>query len=319
MLHLMVLFNLLFQIYIILVANAMACHDNLLKKTKTYLRSTLLSHKGSVTTSQLDNDYRQLVGDYIPYSKLQFRDLESFLSSIPDVCRVECEGGLMVVRGVAGRASAHIQDMVARQKVKSDGGRKYRGYGGGGGGSGGRHSSNYRYNNNYNFDLSDGSDWENYNIKTKVGERAKLEVVKAVPAGFEDSADEYGDFSAYSCVPSYSAGVEQNKSTAHDIEEESSLPKSDLITPPLPPGQAALLHSGPLPPSPLSSHTTYTDITVSQVSSPLQFSVQSLSSKHLYQSLSEQMNKHYTTSTPHTVPVENLEPGCVVAARYRGS
>ena len=112
----------------------MADHD-LLKKTKTYLRSTLLSHKGSITTSQLNNDYRELVGDFIPYSKLQFRDLESFLSSVPDVCRVDWDGGQMVVMGVAGRASAHIKDMVARQKVKSGGGggKRTRGYGGGGG------------------------------------------------------------------------------------------------------------------------------------------------------------------------------------------
>ena len=146
-----------------------------------------------------------------------------------------------------------------------------------------------------------------------------MKLLKAVPAGFEDSADEYDDFSAYSVVPSNSAGAGQNNFTAHDIEEESSLTKSDPITPPLPTAQAALLHSGPLPPSPLSSHTTYTDITVSQVSSPHQFSVQPLSSKHLYHSLSEQMNNHYTTSTPRTVPVENLEPDCVVAVKYRGS
>ena len=101
------LINFMFQIYLILVTNAMACHNNLLKKIKTYLQYTLLSHKGSITTSQLDNDYRLLVGEFIPYSKLQLRDLEGFLLSIPDVCRVECEGGLMLVRVWQGGLSPH--------------------------------------------------------------------------------------------------------------------------------------------------------------------------------------------------------------------
>ena len=39
----------------------------------------------------------------------------------------------MLVRGVTGRrASAHIKDMVARQKVNGDGGRKIDAMGGGG-------------------------------------------------------------------------------------------------------------------------------------------------------------------------------------------
>ena len=302
----------------------MADYD-LLKKTKTYLRSTLLSHKGSIPTSQLNNDYRELVGDFIPYSRLQFRDLESFLSSVPDVCRVDWDSGQMVVMGVAGRASAHIKDMVARQKVKSGGGggRRNRGYGGGGGGGGGR--PGYRYNN-YNFDLSDGSDWENYNIKNKVGERAKLvDVAKAVPAGFEDT-DEEDDYSAYSCVPTTNVGVVPNE---YNIEEEAQLAKAvsnlSISSPPLPVQDTkflsppALFHRCPLPPSPLTSYTTYTDISVSQATSPDQFSVQPLSSKQLYHSLSMQMNNLYTTSIPHTVPDENLILGAIVAAAYQGS
>jgi len=304
----------------------MAEHE-LLKKTKTYLRSTLLSHKGSITTSQLNNDYRELVGDFIPYSRLQFRDLESFLSSVPDVCRVDWDGGQMVVMGVAGRASAHIKDMVARQKVKSGGGggggRRNRGYGGGGGGGG---RPGYKYNN-YNFDLSDGSDWENYNIKNKVGERAKLvEISKAVPAGFEDTDDE-DDFSAYSCVPTTNVVVP--KPNVCNIEEEPQLAKavSSLKISDSPPlfqetkllSQPSLFHRGPLPPSLLTSYTTYADISVSQATSPDQFAVQPLSSKQLYHTLSMQMKNLYTTSIPRTVPDENLIPGTIVAAAYQGT
>ena len=89
----------------------------LLEKTKKYLRSTLLPHKGGVEMHQLNNEYRELVGEGIPYTKLKYNGLESFLSSLPTVGSLWRSCGEMMVKGVAREASQHIQNMVAMQKT----------------------------------------------------------------------------------------------------------------------------------------------------------------------------------------------------------
>lgn len=279
-------------------------NNNLLRKTKTYLRSTLLSHKGGIPITQLDRDYKDLVGNFIPYSELQYPDLESFLCSLPDVCDVAREGGEVVVMGVAGRASSHIKDMVARQK-KNIGGKKSR-YGGGGGRP---WNSNYRYSS-YKFDMSDGSDWEDNNyIKSVVGQRAKLG--NAVPAGYEDSDEEEENFTAVSVVSSRSVEVEEVQKELKAQEDLEKKTVESISTP--------TIHTGALTPSPLTMYTAYIDITVSQASSPYQFSVQSLHSRDLYNSLIIQMNKHYNSTTPLEIQCENLVPGSVVAVKHSGT
>ena len=92
-----------------------------LDRTKKYLRSTLLSHKGGVEVSQLNHDYMELVGEGIPYTKLKFLSLERLLRSLPTVCRIWRSGGEMMVMGVAGEASQHIQNMVSMQKSSGKG------------------------------------------------------------------------------------------------------------------------------------------------------------------------------------------------------
>ena len=101
-----------------------------LEKTKKYLRSTLLSHKGGVDVYQLNHDYMDLVGEGIPYAKLNFLSLESLLRSLPTVCRIWRSCGQVLVEGVAGEASQHIQSMVAMQKSSGKGKGKKRGKGG---------------------------------------------------------------------------------------------------------------------------------------------------------------------------------------------
>jgi len=89
----------------------------LLEKTKKYLRSTLLSHKGGVEIHALDSDYYELVGERIPYARLNFDRLEALLRALPTVCSLWRGGGQVMVKGVAGEASQHIQNMVAMQKT----------------------------------------------------------------------------------------------------------------------------------------------------------------------------------------------------------
>ena len=100
-----------------------------LEKTKKYLRSTLLSHKGGVEMYALDNDYYEMVGEKIPYQKLNFASLESLLRALPSVCSLQRYGGEVMVSGVAGEASQHIQNMVAMQKTTVKGKSRKRGVG----------------------------------------------------------------------------------------------------------------------------------------------------------------------------------------------
>lgn len=159
--------------------------------------------------------------------------------------------------------------------------------------------------------MSDGSDWEdnNYYIKSVVGQRAKLG--NAVPAGFEDSDEEHETFTAVSLVSSKSVEVVQKELKDEEDLELKTVQNISTLT--------LTIHTGHLTPSPLSKYTTYTDITVSQASSPHQFSAQPLHSRDLYNSLINQMDKHYNSAIPLEVQCENLVPGSIVAVKHSGT
>jgi len=93
---------------------------NLLNKTKKYLRSALLSTKGGVSAEQVYRDYRDLVGEGIPYRRLGYETLENFLTSVPDVCKISRKPtGEVIVMAVADETTRHIQDLVSRQTSKN--------------------------------------------------------------------------------------------------------------------------------------------------------------------------------------------------------
>ena len=94
--------------------------DLLLTNTKKFLRSALLSSKGGVPAEQVYKDYRDLVGEGIPYRRLGYDTLDSFLSAQPDVCRISRRPtGEVTVVGVADDATRHIQELVNRQNSKT--------------------------------------------------------------------------------------------------------------------------------------------------------------------------------------------------------
>ena len=93
----------------------------MLVKTKKYLRSALLSTKGGVPAEQVYRDYRDLVGEGIPYRRLGYETLENFLTSVPDVCKISRKPtGEVVVVAVADESTKHIQDLVNRQTSKNN-------------------------------------------------------------------------------------------------------------------------------------------------------------------------------------------------------
>ena len=57
------------------------------------------------------------VGEYPEYRQLGFSSLEELLRSLPDVCTFKLFAGQLMVLGVANEATAHVQDMVAQQKM----------------------------------------------------------------------------------------------------------------------------------------------------------------------------------------------------------
>lgn len=61
-----------------------------LNAVKTIIRSCLISSdkKEGINVRQLFNDYKLFEGSPIPFRNFGFNNLEDFLHSIPDVCRV---------------------------------------------------------------------------------------------------------------------------------------------------------------------------------------------------------------------------------------
>ncbi len=55
---------------------------------KQFLRSILISKKG-VKQSKIEHDYRELVGENLPWKKIGFKNLFEFLMSVPDVAKLE--------------------------------------------------------------------------------------------------------------------------------------------------------------------------------------------------------------------------------------
>nr|XP_019940044.1 PREDICTED: tudor domain-containing protein 7A-like [Paralichthys olivaceus]XP_019940045.1 PREDICTED: tudor domain-containing protein 7A-like [Paralichthys olivaceus]XP_019940046.1 PREDICTED: tudor domain-containing protein 7A-like [Paralichthys olivaceus] len=80
------------------------------------LRSVLQSSKGGVSINRLQSEYRSLCGHNIPLKKLGYSELEDFLRSIPSVVQLEyCMGELKCFATVC-RETAHIAELVARQR-----------------------------------------------------------------------------------------------------------------------------------------------------------------------------------------------------------
>ncbi|KAJ8916640.1 hypothetical protein NQ315_000285 [Exocentrus adspersus] len=90
--------------------------ENLRSDVISGVRACLISTKGKVELRQLDNDYRTLVGEKIPYFKLGYKRLEDFLSSEPTLVISKSNNGDVFVDAKISEKSAHITEMVFRQK-----------------------------------------------------------------------------------------------------------------------------------------------------------------------------------------------------------
>ncbi|XP_063926404.1 tudor domain-containing protein 7 isoform X2 [Zophobas morio] len=81
------------------------------------IRSCLISTKGKITLRQLEDDYRTLLGERIPYHKLGHKSLELFIQSVPSLITSRGPNGEMFVDAQVSEKTAHISSMVQKQKT----------------------------------------------------------------------------------------------------------------------------------------------------------------------------------------------------------
>ncbi|XP_078331753.1 tudor domain-containing protein 7-like isoform X3 [Crassostrea virginica] len=88
-----------------------------LEEVKSMLRAVLMSCKEGVPAYVLQKDYREITQEPLPFLKLGFANLDDFINSIPDVVRVRRnKQGEMVYHAVANEETAHIQQLVSKQR-----------------------------------------------------------------------------------------------------------------------------------------------------------------------------------------------------------
>ncbi|NWI11375.1 TDRD7 protein, partial [Crypturellus soui] len=81
------------------------------------LRAVLHSHKNGIPLAQLQNEYKSLTGDCIPFQHLGYGTLERYLKSIPGVVRLEdSKAGEITCHAVACTETVRIAQLVARQR-----------------------------------------------------------------------------------------------------------------------------------------------------------------------------------------------------------
>ncbi|XP_035515275.1 tudor domain-containing protein 7A [Morone saxatilis] len=92
---------------------------------KKMLRSVLQSSKTGVSVNSLQSEYRSLCGENIPLKKLGYSKLEDYLKSIPSVVRLEYRMGELKCFAAVCQETAHIAELVAKQKCSKKSGRSH--------------------------------------------------------------------------------------------------------------------------------------------------------------------------------------------------
>lgn len=93
--------------------------ESLGDSVKKMVRSVLLTERNGLSVSQLQDIYREFVNGGIPFQKLGFSSLESYLKSIPDAARVARDSsGQVMCYAVADQSTKHIESLVQRTKSR---------------------------------------------------------------------------------------------------------------------------------------------------------------------------------------------------------
>ncbi|XP_046901325.1 tudor domain-containing protein 7A [Hypomesus transpacificus] len=91
--------------------------------TQKMLRAVLQSNKNGVSITRLQSDFKSLTGEFIPHRQRGYPSLEAYLRTMPSVARLDYRmGEVMCFAGVC-EETAHIAQLVARQKSSKKCGR----------------------------------------------------------------------------------------------------------------------------------------------------------------------------------------------------
>uniref|UniRef100_A0A8C7ZRU8 Tudor domain-containing protein 7B n=1 Tax=Oryzias sinensis TaxID=183150 RepID=A0A8C7ZRU8_9TELE len=80
------------------------------------LRAVLQSSKSGISVRSLQAEYRSLCGESLPLKRLGYQTLEDYLKSIPSVVRLDHRMGELMCFARVCDETAHIAELVARQK-----------------------------------------------------------------------------------------------------------------------------------------------------------------------------------------------------------
>ncbi|XP_015187922.1 PREDICTED: tudor domain-containing protein 7B-like [Polistes dominula] len=81
------------------------------------LRAVLLSSKGGVPINEINQDFKIIIGESIPYHKLGYQSLEAFLRSISGI-KITNKDGKTYVEALPNEKSCHLSKLVSRQKTR---------------------------------------------------------------------------------------------------------------------------------------------------------------------------------------------------------
>ncbi|XP_017835437.1 uncharacterized protein LOC108594810 [Drosophila busckii] len=87
-----------------------------LSYVKKIVHSLIVSSPLRMTVEKLNRDYAEMEGTPVPFKKLGYKDINSFLCNIPDTVIVTGSGPMAMVYARAKDKTAHIQSLVQGQK-----------------------------------------------------------------------------------------------------------------------------------------------------------------------------------------------------------
>ncbi|CAH1106187.1 unnamed protein product [Psylliodes chrysocephalus] len=90
---------------------------------KKILRGLVTATPTAITVQQLAIEYRNTIGEPIPYQKFGYNSLEHFFRSIPDTIQIQGYGPFALVNPVVSNKSSHVMALVSKQKIEVKRGR----------------------------------------------------------------------------------------------------------------------------------------------------------------------------------------------------
>ncbi|KAK9737379.1 OST-HTH/LOTUS domain [Popillia japonica] len=87
------------------------------KEVATIISSILTSSVKKMTIQQLNKEYRNTVGYWIPYEKFGCANLEQFLRTLTDKIQIHGSGIHAEVQVLINSKTAHINELISRQRV----------------------------------------------------------------------------------------------------------------------------------------------------------------------------------------------------------